>query len=389
MLPTARDWRAFLHGIWREPLPPWQLDVAAWERLAPALLGSRAAALSWRRLQHSPLAAHPLAGPFREAYRTEFLRARVRQTQLETLLQTLGEAGLEAVPIKGWLCARHYAEIGLRPSGDLDLCVRRDDMDAATSALERCGAQRLLDEHLNRASNRRLHEEKFWFPDAPAGWCVVELHAELTDLHAPTEPHWDALVQRGQTLEIGPATARVLAPEDHLRLLAIHFLRHEAARPLWLCDIGAALEARDESWNWKKYLGRDRARRNWVVTALLLARELTGVSLAGAPFESQKLPRWLVPHVVAGWNAGHAPFGDPTSDVMWNYLRAPARLWRERDAFISELEARWPTPIAAAIGCHRPLDNSPRLSWQLRYCAKLGGNYLAHLPQFVRRERAR
>ena len=389
MLPTSHDWRAFLGGIWRDELPPLSLDVAAWERLAPALSDSRAAALAWRRLKHSPLAAHPLAAPFRQQHRAEFLRARLMESQIEWLLQTFADAEISVVPVKGWLCARHYAQLELRPAGDIDLCVRAADMEAATATLLRAGAQRVTDENLNRASNQRLREEKFLFPDAPLGWFLVELHAELTDLHAPAEPAWDALLARGETVAIGENKARVLAPEDHLRLLAIHLLRHEAARPLWLCDIGAVLEARGDSWNWKRCLGRDRTRRNWVITALLLARELTGVSLRGAPFEKQKLPHWLVPHVVAQWNAGHALFRDPDSELMWNYLRAPARLWHEREEFWGELKKRWPAPIAAAVGCRHVIDNSPRLSWQLRYCARLGGNYLAHLPDFLRRERAR
>ena len=387
MQPDARIWRAFLGGIWREPLPPLQLEAREWERLAPALLDSRAAALTWRRLQSSPLADHPLAAPFRADYRAEFLRARLMQEQLEKLLQIMEAAAIAAVPIKGWGCARHYAQAGTRPAGDIDICVRSEQMDAAIDALEREGATRVFDRNANRVGNARLREEKFWFADAPPGWRAVELHAGLTDLHAPAEPSWDALLERGETVVIGQRSARVLAGEDHLRLLAIHFLRHEAARPLWLCDIGALLEARGDNWNWKRCLGRDRVRRSWVVSALLLARELTGVSLEGAPFAHQVLPAWLVPHVVAQWNGGHVPIGNPDSEIMWDYLRAPARLWRERDAFIGELRERWPTPICAAIGCRQPLNKAPRLSWQLRYCARLGGNYLAHLPRLVRSKR--
>lgn len=389
MNPDARLWRQFLSGIWREPLPSLELDAAQWERLAPALLGTRAAALTWRRLKNSPLSAHPLAQPFREQYRPEWLCARLVAEQLEHLIQILRARDIEAVPVKGWLCARHYADVGLRPAGDIDLCVRSADFAAAVECLQKDGAQNALDENFNRVQNRRLREEKLRFPDAPPGWCLVELHEELTDLHACGEPRWDALLKRGQTLTIGATPARVLAPEDHLRLMAIHFLRHEAARPLWLCDLSAALEARHENWDWPHCLGRDQTRANWVKTALLLARELTGVSLAGAPFESQSLPRWMVPHIVRIWNMGQAPVGDDNSDVMWNYLRAPLRMWRQRKTFGRELARRWPTPIFAAVSCHCKLDNAPHLSWQLRYCARLGGGFLAHLPHFVRRERGR
>ena len=37
---------------------------------------------------------------------------------------------------------------------------------------------------------------------------------------------------------------RVLSPEDDLRFLCLHLLRHGAVQPLWLCDICVLLEAR-------------------------------------------------------------------------------------------------------------------------------------------------
>ena len=382
---TRHDWRAFLHGIWREQLPPLQLDVAAWERLAPILLETRAAPLVWRRLKHSTLADHALAAPFAERHRHEWMLARVRIAQLETLLQTLRAADIEAIPVKGWLHARLYADAGLRPAGDIDLCVQTRDFAAAIAALKASGGQSLRDENLNRVQNKRLREEKFWFPDAPLGWCAVELHAELTDLHAPTEPKWEKLLERGETVRIGATETRVLRPEDELRLAAIHLWRSEAGRPLWLCDLGAMLEARGPNWSWEKCLGRDRVRASWVASALLLARELTGVSLEGAPFEHQKLPRWLVPHVIEQWQSGDSP--TETGEVMWHYFSSPGRLWQERAEFARELAIRWPAPIFAAIGCRRPLDNSPRWSWQMRYCAKLSGEFLAHLPRFMRQSR--
>ena len=381
MSPDVHDWRALLNGIWREQLPPLEISTSRWERLAPLLLDTRAAPLVWHRLRDSPLASCALAAPFQQHHRDEFLLARVRTGQLETLLQTLRAAGIEAVPIKGPLHARHYADVGLRPAGDIDLCVAKRDFEAAIEALKASGAQSLRDENPNRVQNARLREEKFWFSDAPSGWCAVESHAEFTDLYAPGEPNWDELLQRGETTQIGATSVRVLAPEDQLRLAAIHLWRHEAGRPLWLCDLGAMLEARDESWDWQKCLGRDRVRASWVASALLLARELTGVSLAGAPFEQQKLPRWLVPHVIAQWQSGDAPM--PEGEAMWHYFSSPGRMWRERESFARELAIRWPAPIFAAIGCGQPLNNSPRLGWQLRHCARLGGRFIAHLPRFI------
>src|SRR5207302_3420550 len=130
------------------------------------------------------------------------------------------------VVVKGGAVARLYGEPGLRPYGDLDLCVRPSDQAAARAALQA--------------------------PDAPP---------VLVDLHSDYSPHQrghslmkdcrvEELYDRSQLVRLGEAEVRILGPEDHLRFLCLHMLGHGAWRPLWLCDIAVALEARPADFDW-------------------------------------------------------------------------------------------------------------------------------------------
>jgi hypothetical protein len=320
-----------------------------------------------------------------ERHRIEFLRAQVQVHQLECLVKALRAGNVEPVLIKGWVNARHYAHMGLRPSGDIDLCVPSSQLDEAVQLLKAIGGQSLLEPEVNLVRNAQLREEQLIFPEAPPGWHLVELHSGLPDLNAPGEPGWDELVGRGETVMVGETPLRLLAPEDHLRLIAIHFLRHEAERPLWLCDLSAALEARSPDWNWEQCLGRDATRANWVSCALALARDLTGVSLEGTPLQEFQPPQWLMPHVLKRWEEGTQKH--EASQPMWNYVRHPSRFWRDRHAVRHELVHRWPSPVFAMLGCKHRLDESPRLIWQVLYFLRLCGQFLAHLPRFWYRER--
>src|SRR5918998_1141904 len=131
---------------------------------------------------------------------------------------------------KGRAAARLYPEPGLRPSGDVDVCVRPSQLERAASALE------------------------------DARTCV-DLHAGL----GREEPRdFDELYERADAFRLGETLVRAPGAEDHLRLLCLHMLRHGAWRPVWLCDVAAAVESRPVSFDWARFVGQDRRRERWL-----------------------------------------------------------------------------------------------------------------------------
>jgi arylsulfatase len=70
-----------------------------------------------------------------------------------------------------------------------------------------------------------------------------------------------------------------------------------------LCDVAVAFESRPEDLDWDLVLGSDQRRADWVACTIGLAHQLLGATIDGTPVaaRSARLPKWLVPSVLAGW----------------------------------------------------------------------------------------
>jgi hypothetical protein len=180
-------------------------------------------------------------------------------------------AGVEPILIKGWSAARLYPDTALRPYCDLDLCVRPDLVLRAKAAL-------IAGDVRSRG---------------------VELHQGIPDLKGR---RWDEVFARTRLAPLGKVEVRVLCPEDELRLLCLHQMRHGACSPLWLCDIAAALESRTSAFDWALCLHGSRPLADWIVAFARLAGHLLGARLDGpAAVPPAELPVWLAPTVLARW----------------------------------------------------------------------------------------
>src|SRR4051812_22513209 len=243
-----------LAGAWGREPPVSQLSREELGRVAPLLDRSGAGALAWWKVRNSQSADADAARGFLQSYRLQTLRAAVREGELGSLFALLESNGIDAVLVKGWAAGRAYPEQGLRPTGDIDLCVRPSQYQRAKDILASAEGVR------------------FW----------VDLHEGFGTL---SERGSEDLYERTRVFELGRSRVRVLGEEDHLRLLCFHMLRHGAWRPLWLCDLAAAVETRGEDFEWGRVLGKSRRRSNWVLSALGLAERLLGAEVEGTPAE--------------------------------------------------------------------------------------------------------
>ncbi|HXH12437.1 MAG TPA: nucleotidyltransferase family protein [Alphaproteobacteria bacterium] len=334
---------AVLAGAWRDVPPAPELSPQELSDITPGLLGSGAGALGWWRVRHSDLKTSPAASSLQQAYRLHTLQAAIHEREIAEVFTLLHAAGVEPVLVKGWAVARLYPQKGLRPYGDLDLCVRSGEYAAAEAVLQ-----------------------------SPAGKQFnIDLHAEFAKLD---DHGLEELYARSRLVQLGGVDVRILGVEDHLRLLCVHFLRHGAWRPLWLCDVAVTLESRPPSFDWDLCLGRNRRRADWVACVIGLAHQLLGVSIDDTPVaaRARHLPAWLLPCVLKTWDKPCAIDHLPPKKFAIA-VRHPAQL-------PNALRVRWPpNPIAATIDLQGPLNAMPRLSFQIAHC-------LARLIRFCRRE---
>ena len=266
----------------------------------------------------------------------------MHRTEIEEIISLLNSAGVQPVLVKGWAVARLYPEEGLRPYGDIDLCFLPDQYPKALVVLNSPEAARYsIDVH--------------------------EGFAKLDDLSA------DELIARSEPAELGAARFRVLGEEDHLRILCTHLLRHSAWRPMWLCDIGVAIESRSAGFDWDRCLGSNSRVAEWVACAIGLAHRLLEARVDDTPVaeRAKRLPGWLIPRVMRNWDE---PF--PENYPPLSYLPPMATYFRHPAGVLKALRKRWPDPIEATIRLRGPFNEMPRLPFQI-------GNVLWRIVRFL------
>jgi Uncharacterised nucleotidyltransferase len=317
-----------------------QISEQDLEAIVPQLVGSGAGPLAWWRIRHSELRGTQAAQALHVDYIDKSVHAALGERDVVELVGLLRSADTEPILLKGWSIARLYPEPGLRPFGDIDVAMHPRVRPAARAALD-------------SPTGRRLD------PDL--------VHEELEPL---TQRDWDGLYARSELVPLDGTPVRVLSPEDHLAFLCLHFLRHGAWRPLWLCDIAVALEQRTDRFSWNQCLAGDPRHADWIMCAIELARVLLGARVDGMPpaDRSTRLPGWLIPAVLKQWETptlvAHVP-----APFMAQSLRQPAGI-------PLALRRRWPDPIQATMRTGGRVNNLPRLPFQIWAYVRLSSRFL-------------
>jgi hypothetical protein len=375
-----------LAGFWREstPLPNLSEDDLASMQLR--LCRSGAGALAWWRIQDTELAKCPAGLELKQVYRRFRLSAKIHEQEIKDVFALLRDEGIEPVVVKGWAIARLYPDPGLRPYGDIDLCVHPDQFAKAAATLK-CLEKvegHYVDLHAGFAGiGRGVDASKQMARDVECagrakrrrrfGSVAVENQSGVA-LRLP--PHstnsWTNLFERSQLVPLGDQHVRILGEEDHLRVLCLHLLRSGAWRPLWLCDVALALETRASDFNWDICLGHDQRQAEWVTCTIGLAQELLG---AKKKFEFRnsnfEIPRWLAPAVLEQWGRERDPSERAT--VL------PKLIWKTRNVgkVFSEFRSRWDNPVRATARTGGRFNNWPRWPYQL-------GELFLRLPELAK-----
>lgn len=337
-----------LSESWRREAGVLDITLAELDRVAPLLLGSGAGALGWCRVRDLELRSSSVAFELHQAYRKHTLEAALHELHIKQSFALLRSNGIEPVLVKGWSIARFYPERGMRPYDDVDLVVRADQF-AASEAL------------INQAKTL-------------IGY--VDMHRGFREVDPLNDE--DQLFANSQLVMLDDVEVRVLRPEDSLRALCLHLLRHGAFRPLWLCDIGVAVECRRPEFDWDICLGGNNRIADWVACTIGLANQLLGARVDDTPVakRAKNLPSWLVRSVLKQWET---PFSRSHGTAkhtaqMLTYLRHPSGVF-------NDLRERWPDPIEATVYTGGPFNELPRFAFQVGECIGRTAKFIARLPK--------
>lgn len=330
-----------LAGSWRRDQPPLSFGADALALAAPLMLASGGASLGWWRIRDSDLASSDAGSQLREAYRLHTLQAALHIRTIEQAVACLRDRGIVPILVKGWAVARLYPEMGLRPFGDVDLCVPPGQFLHAKAALG--------PEFVGRVD---LHDGFDKFERRP----------------------WARIADRSTTARIGNVEVRLLGFEDQLRLLCFHLLRHSARRPLWLCDVAVAVELRPADFDWDRCLSGSRRESDWIRCTVGLAHRLLGARVDDTPASerARHLPGWLVTTVLGRWGRRHG------------YLPNIGLFLTRPSLVVGEIARRVADPLQATIELRGPLNGVPRLPFQIAHTIWRGWCFLGAMSTHAR-----
>jgi hypothetical protein len=314
-----------------------ELSPTDFDLVTPLLYDSGAAGLGWWRIRDTQLGDTDSGELLHQAFRLLSLQGRIHEQQIQRIFSALRESKIEPILLKGWSVARRYPQIGLRPFGDIDLLIRpKQHLQAAWIA-----------------TSEQLRD------------CPTDFHPGVFEL---ADRSIEDLFARSQLVPCGDEQVRVLSDEHLFALLAIHFLKHAAWRPLWLCDLALFLESMPAEFDWDQCLGSDARRANWILSAVGLARDLLDASIPDDRINRLAVsPAWLTEAVLRNWEKPSAVKHEPNNHAapILSYLRRPR-------GFLKDLKCRWPNPILATVSVNGTFSSRRRRRYEVRNCVQRG-----------------
>lgn len=229
-------------------------DMMTHEGVAPLIY--------WQLQQHNALQHLPHFERMQltQDYFSTIARNEMLRQELARITQALNDADVTFVILKGFaLAAEVYPDFGLRPMGDLDLLVRREDIVTAVQVILRLGYAELDDlvPGMNMKAGYNIKCRHVTLPDI-----LVEVHWSLLagdyDVRSPSVDFFWVETQQfsPKSKSIVPSNCLSFKPEINTIYLAAHMmLQHgpKSNRLIWLYDVYKTITDHN-SFNWNKFL---------------------------------------------------------------------------------------------------------------------------------------
>jgi Uncharacterised nucleotidyltransferase len=269
--------------------------------------------------------------PDAEDIRWYQLQKKVHEDRIKRVFNLFRSENIEPVLIKGWAALLNYPPDIPRHFSDTDIAVAASDYERAR---EIC--------YFDEA--RPLH---------------IDLHRELRHLDTLS---WQDLFDNSRLITLDDVEIRVLRPEDHLRVLCVHWLTDGGAYKHRLWDIFWAVANRPPDFDWERCVGTvAEHRRRWITSTIGIAHQYLGLSVDDLPFaaEAKEIPRWMKKCIEAEW------MSDVRLEPVITHIKSPTSLLKQIWKRIP------PNPIRATIEMEGDIDAATRIPYQLKCLAKM------------------
>ena len=348
--------------------PLADMGDVAWAELLREAMRHSCLPLVWRALEGDERVPTALAAEMRLAFEANSVRNLRLAGELVAVNRRLLEAGVKAVPWKGPLLAeRAYGDLRLRQFFDLDILVRRADLDRSVAVLAELGYQ---PQHQLRPAQRDAYVDHMGelelVRQSDGQW--VELHTAIVPSYffrgRSAETFWDRL----QTAQVARAAIAALDPVDEMEALCVHGSKHRWERLAWIVDV-AMLGQRLDRQQWRRVHAAavSHGVRRMLNTAILLAVGVCDAQLPDdvvAAAQVDSMARRLA-------KSARASLFDPDPGRLAE-LRFHARMWDRSTDRARYLVGIATTPSVAdcqAVTLPRPLQPMYVLVRPLRMAA--------------------
>lgn len=261
------------------------LDLAARNALIPLL---------HRALKDEPAVPEAV----RKELQTRWIRCVAHNSRLaRELVRILGffrDGGIDALAYKGpALAVLAHRDLSLRQMGDLDILVRRADLDRARAAMESNGYRLAL----TPAETEYYLTERYHLSFRGANPHVdVEIHWSITPacwrFPLPEQRLW----RTQTTIDLNGASVPTLDPELTLLALCAHGGKERWARASMVVDLAELIENHPGfDWDWVLDTANRMGRARVVLLGLMLAHRLLGLRLPASVLEQAGADRSLAP----------------------------------------------------------------------------------------------
>jgi hypothetical protein len=344
------------------------VQLADWHRMAPLL---------WEHLRRSDgerAVPQKVLDVLHDEARRSTARGLSLQFELDRVLAVLSDEQIPTVLLKGAaLLETVYDHPGLRPMVDLDLLVRRDDVERAHRRIQEALGYGVLRARVARDDAHQLASRHHHFGlISPEGVVVVELHHRL--LADRVEHDVAGIWERARPRPVGPP--HLLPDPDDLALhVAAHFtydrIQRKESAVGQLADLVRIAQRCEVDWEAVAERARTARVADRLYLALATARWLFG-DLAPADLVDDLQPESFTPALGEAFVRQRVLSDRPSIELEQLALHGTRRLFPGRGALERYVGRDEPMPSLARLHARRYAALTRRLVTELPRPLALG-----------------
>ena len=239
-------------------------------------------------------------------YHSQLRKQLLLANELQYLAGKFRSANLDFISPKGTaLALQLYGDIGKRLTRDIDLLIRKEDIDRFLTLLNDEGYRIIRSEESKPERYFRQIKKNYTLINREKN-IITELHWSLFS-NRHFYPFEDRLASSPGMVRTGQNTIPTMNRENHFIYLILHGSLHEYFRLFWLRDIHEAVIRWDLDWDSIAKRATKEDMQHILHSSLLLSSELFGTPSPLTGIHKDERAQKLARHIVKVINRSSQP----------------------------------------------------------------------------------